>query len=75
MNCDGNRKAGLCRDCESAPAEYMATVTGLAANRGRCVECHEKAVRMAMRDQSMATKRTRTRGHGYTGGTGYKVID
>jgi hypothetical protein len=65
----------LCKDCQSAPAEYMITVTGLKSVTGRCARCHERAVCMGVSNKkSTITKRRRVSGHGYNGGDGYAPI-
>jgi hypothetical protein len=66
----------FCRDCQMSPIEYSISPTGLAVNHGLCRNCYERSVRLAVRDKSQetVTKRRRTRGSGYTGGTGYTAI-
>ena len=65
----------LCKDCQSEPVEYMTTTTGLKSDSGRCVQCHERAVRMGVSVKSSCiTKRRRVGGHGYSGGDGYAPI-
>ena len=65
----------LCKDCQSAPVEYMTTTTGLPSVAGRCGRCHERAVCLGVSaKKSQITKRRRVGGHGYNGGDGFKEI-
>jgi hypothetical protein len=66
----------LCRDCQSAPVEYMTTTTGIRSDVGRCSRCHERAVCLGISaKKSEKTKIRRVGGHGYNGGDGFQALD